>query len=136
MVPARADDVFAALSADPTTWTEWFPGLSDGGYEGPPPYGVGSKRFVSVGRTTYRETIMAWDAPTRWTYRVDATNAPVARALLEEWTVDGRGDASIVRWTFAVDPSPLLRMTAALMPIVLGRLFRKAMANLSARLAH
>ena len=91
------DDVFAAISADPSTWTSWFPGFRDGGYEGAPPYGVGTRRWVRVGRSGYFETMMAWDAPHRWTYRVDESDSRVANALVEEWTVTGRpGGGSLV----------------------------------------
>ena len=33
---ARPAEVFAAISADPSTWRAWFPGLSAGHYEGDP----------------------------------------------------------------------------------------------------
>jgi hypothetical protein len=146
-VTAPPAAVFDALSADPMTWAAWFPRMDGGSYEGEPPYGVGTRRQVAVGRTTYRETIMAWDAPHRWTYRVDETNAPIARALIEEWTITGdgggngngalgaTGGSSRVTWTFAIDPTPLFRVTLPLAPFVMGRLFRKAMANLSSELA-
>ena len=134
-VGAPPAEVFAAISADPSTWTAWFPGFRDGGYEGPTPYGVGTRRWVRVGRGGYYETMMAWDAPNRWTYRVDESDARVANALVEEWTISRQpGGGSLVTWTFAVDPSPVLRLTGPLGSVVIGSLFRRAMRNLDRRI--
>jgi carbon monoxide dehydrogenase subunit G len=134
-IASPPDPVFAALSADPATWTKWFPGLRSGGYEGDPPYGVGTKRWVKPGRTVYRETIMAWDRPTRWTYRVDETNASLAKALIEEWAVAPAPGGATVRWTFAIDPRILFRALQPIIRPVMSRLFRRAMRNLSDALA-
>jgi polyketide cyclase/dehydrase/lipid transport protein len=132
-VAASTRDVFTAISADPSTWT-WFPGLTSGRYEGDGPPGVGTLREVRVGRAVYRETILAWEEPNRWVYRVDEMTAPLAHALVEEWTIRSDGDTSVVRWTFAIDPRALFRVSMAVAPAVMGRLFRKAMRNLSAKL--
>ncbi|MGH2785120.1 MAG: SRPBCC family protein [Actinomycetota bacterium] len=132
-VAASQEAVFDAIAADPSTWS-WFPGFSTGRYEGPGPHGVGSIREIRVGPTVYRETIMAYDRPHRWIYRVDSTTVPLAHALMEEWTVEPSGTGSTVRWTFAVDPRAMFRAMGPLTPMVLGRVFRKAMRNLEAEL--
>jgi hypothetical protein len=80
-VGAPVDRVFAAIAADPSTWT-WFPGIEEGAYETSTP-GVGARRWVRIGGVKYRETMLAWDAPRRWAYRVDETSAPVFAALTE-----------------------------------------------------
>jgi len=129
-VDAPPGAVFAAISADPKTW-EWFPGITGGGYEGDGPPGVGSIREARMGPSVYRETILAWDAPTRWAYRVDEMTVPFAHALVEDWTVRADGDGSVVRWTFAIDPRSLFRASLAVAPAAMGRLFRRAMRNLS-----
>jgi hypothetical protein len=129
-VQARRAAVFEAISADPSSWT-WFPGLARGHYEGPGPHGVGSVREVRMAGTGYRETILAWDEPARWAYRVDASSVPVGRALVEDWLLEDRGDCTTVRWVFAIEPSSLFRLGLPLAPLVMGRLFRRAMANLS-----
>ena len=133
-VAAPPDDVFAALSADPSTWTAWFPGLSAGHYEGDTPPGLGSGREVTVGRTTYRETVIAWDAPRQWAYRVDETTVPMAHALVEEWRVEPAGTGSTVTWTFAIDPRFPFRLSSPLAGPVMGRLFHRALRNLSRHL--
>lgn len=132
-VAAPVGDVFAAISADPSTWT-WFPGLTSGRYVADGPPGVGTVREVRVGGTVYRETILAWDEPNRWVYRVDEMTVPLAHALVEEWTIRSEGHTSVVRWTFAIDPRALFRASMAVAPAVMGRLFHKAMRNLSAKL--
>ena len=134
-VAARPPDVFAALSADPSTWVAWFPGLSAGHYDGDAPPGVGSGREVTVGRTRYVETVIAWDAPRQWAYRVDETTAPMANALVEVWDVAPDGDGSTVSWTFAIDPRPLFTVVMPLASPVMGALFRRAMRNLSRHVA-
>ena len=134
-VHAPQEEVFAAISADPSTWT-WFPGLSSGSYEGDGPHGVGTKRHVKMSGITYRETMLAWEPPARWAYRVDESTAPLAHALVEDWVVERRGDdRSAVRWTFAIDPRSLFKAGLPAAPTVMGRLFKKAMANLSEELA-
>jgi uncharacterized protein YndB with AHSA1/START domain len=134
-IASSPEAVFDALSADPATWPTWFPGLRDGGYEGDPPYGVGTKRWVKQARSVYRETIMAWDRPTQWAYRIDETNTSLAKALLEEWAVSPAAGGSTVRWTFAIDPRILFRSLQPIMRPVIGRVFQRAMRNLSDALA-
>lgn len=133
-VAARPADVFAAISADPSTWTAWFPVLSAGHYEGDKPPGVGTGREIKLRGTTYRETILAWDAPHRWAYRVDETTVPMAHRLVEEWTVEPDGTGSILGWTFAIDPRPLFVPGIPFAGFVMGRLMRRAAQNLSRHL--
>lgn len=134
LVDAAPEAVFDAIAADPSTWS-WFPGFSSGRYVGTGPYRVGAIREVKVGPSVYRETIIAWDRPSRWVYRVDSTTIPLAKALVEEWTVEPASSGSRVRWTFAIDPRLLFRAIGPAAATVLGRVFRKAMANLGAELS-
>jgi hypothetical protein len=130
-VGAQPEEVFAAISADPKTWT-WFPGISSGsGYEGEGPYGVGSIREARMGPAVYRETVLAWEVPSLWAYRVDEMTLPLAHALVEEWRIAPAPGGSVVRWTFAIDPRPLFIAAGPLAPRAMGRLFRSAMRNLS-----
>lgn len=133
-VAAPQEVVFDAISADPSTWS-WFPGFTSGRYVGEGPFGLGAKREIKVGPTTYRETVVAWQRPRRWAYRVEETTIPLARALVEEWTVASAGAGSRVGWTFAIDPGAVFRMILPVAPMVLGRVFRKGMANLGRQLS-
>lgn len=127
-VGASPDAVFAELAGDPARWVAWFPGVDDAGTDG-------DYRVIRVKGTTYRETVLISDPPRRWAFRVDETNAPIARALVEEWRVEPHTDGARVRWTFCVDPTPLFRVVLPLAPLVLGRVFRRAMANLGTLLS-
>jgi uncharacterized protein YndB with AHSA1/START domain len=133
-IPASQEAVFGAISADPSTWT-WWPGHDEGTYESPPPHGVGSRRHMRMGDSWYRETILAWDEPTRWAYRVDESADSMLEALVEEWTVEGDGDRSTVRWTFAVEPGADVAEGFPAAETMIGDMFDQAMANLSARLS-
>lgn len=104
-IAASPASVFAAISAHPSTWT-WFAGVEDGTYEGPGPTGVGTRRSVRIGGVKYRETILAWDEPRRWAYRVDETSSPLFEALMEDWVIEPDGDTTTLAWTFAFEPLP------------------------------
>lgn len=129
-------EVFAALSGDPATWRHWFPGFRDGGYDSAPPHRVGARRWVKVaGAGTYRETIVVWEEPRQWAWRVDATTLPMARALVEDWSLDETPDGTLVTWTFAVDPYPWFGIGLRIAPATMSGLFNRAMRNLERRLA-
>jgi hypothetical protein len=88
-----------------------------------------------MGDSRYRETMLAWDEPSRWAYRVDESTDPVAKALVEDWRIDDHGDRSVVRWTFAVDPGPQLADAIEVAESVIGDVFRQAMSNLGEHLS-
>jgi Polyketide cyclase / dehydrase and lipid transport len=136
VVAAPRPEVFAALSGDPATWT-WFPGFSDQGkWLTDGPRGAGSRREVRVGGISYRETILVWEEPERWGFRVDEATAPIAHALAEEYRLVADGDQTVVHWTFCADGPALLNalLGSPLSRPVLGRLWRRACANLESRL--
>jgi hypothetical protein len=134
VVLATPDRVFAALSDQPTTWT-WFPGVKGLPYEGAAPFGVGTKRTVRALGNTYHETIVAWEAPDRWAYRVEETTMPIAKALVEEWTTSAAGEGTLVRWLFAADPGLVFRLASPILPFGMRFMFRRAMRNLGVALA-
>lgn len=135
-VKAAPEQVFDALVADPASWREWFPGLRGGAYPDPAASGVGARRQVVVrGMGRLAETVMAFDRPRRWVYRVDRSMLPVARALMEEWTLDGRAGVTSVRWRFAIDPTPVFGLLMLAGSSLMGRTFHQAMRNLERRLA-
>ena len=90
---------------------------------------------MRMGDSWYRETILAWDAPTRWAYRVDESADSMLDALVEEWLIEGDGDRSTVRWTFAVEPNADLAEGFPAAKSMIGDMFDQAMANLGARLS-
>ncbi|MGZ8765967.1 MAG: SRPBCC family protein [Acidimicrobiia bacterium] len=132
-LPATPAELFAVICSDPSGWS-WFPGLEAGGYEGDEPHGVGSRRWVRMGETTYRETILAWDEPTRWAYRVDETTDEVFDALLEDWVIEPADGGSRLRWTFAFAPLAELADVLAGSHEFIGQTFTSAMSGLSEQL--
>jgi hypothetical protein len=133
-IAASPDAVFAAISADPSTWS-WFPGIEAGEYEGTDPAAVGTRRWVRIGGVKYRETILAWDAPRRWAYRVDETSGPVFRALLEDWVMEPADDgATVLVWTFAFDPLPETAELLVRAHDLIGSTFHDATRGLDATL--
>ena len=129
--PAR---VFGALG-DPAGWGDWFPGFDRSGHwttDAPP--GTGSRRVVRAGRITFEETIIAWEAPNRFAFRVDRAGVPVARALAEDYRVAAHPDGSVLEWTFATDPHAVVRPLMNLSRPVMQRMFEKAAANLDRHL--
>lgn len=129
-LPAAPAALFAIVCSDPSGWS-WFPGLEAGGYEGDGPHGVDSRRWVRMGDATYRETILAWDEPTRWAYRVDETSDEVFDALLEDWVVEAADGGSRLRWTFAFAPRAELADVLAGSDELIGQTFASAMSGLA-----
>ena len=109
--------------------------MSEGTYEGDAPAGVGTRRSVLVGGMRYRETILAWDAPRRWAYRVDETSAPIFAALAEDWVTELAADGStMLAWTFAFDPLPETTELMIGARELIGSTFHDAMVGLDASL--
>jgi len=133
VVPATRDAVFAEL-ADPTTWPTWFPGVRSARYHGAPPYGVGTIREADVAGTRWVEEMIAWDAGRRWAYTVLEASMPLAHAQVESFEVEDAPGGTRVRWTLAIEPRLVQRLAAPIAPLVMRRLFERAMRNLGARL--
>lgn len=132
--------LYRALAEEVTAWPAWFGAVSLAR-----PTGGGAGREIGLrGGVRFRETVVAAQAPRRYAYRVDETNAPGVRALLEEWLLapasgphspGDRSPGTLVRWTFAADgPAPFRLALAAARP-GLGHSFRTAVRALDARLA-
>lgn len=49
-----------------------------------------------------------------YAYRADVTNAPGARALVEEWRLTPAGTGTRVQWTFAADGTGPFRLALKL----------------------
>ena len=89
-----------------------------------------------MGESQYRETILAWDEPTRWAYHVDESADCAHRRVGGGMGGRGRRRASsTVRWTFAVEPGADMEAAIPAAKTMIGDMFDQAMANLSARLS-
>ena len=138
-IAATPDEVYGALSDDPSAWT-WFPSLQGGRF----PAGtnaIGDPREVRIGGTTIAETILAADPGRRWAYRVDAMQIPIAKALIEVWDLaevsatSTRPAATRIVYTFALEPNRLSTRIAGPTGAVIATLFAKAARNLERVLA-
>lgn len=70
-----------------------------------------------------------------YAYRVDVTNVPGARAMVEEWRLEPAGTGTRVRWTMAVDGVAPFRLAMKAGRLGLAAGFRDAMTSLDRRLA-
>lgn len=149
---AAPDAVYRALAEEVTGWPSWFRAVT----LARPTGGGGGREIRLMGGVRFQETVMAADPGLRYAYRVDETNVPGVRALLEEWlltpadrspgTATGTaptpgtattaaGPGTLVRWTFAADGPPAFRLALAAARPGLGHSFRTAVRTLDARLA-
>ncbi|WP_327282081.1 MULTISPECIES: SRPBCC family protein [unclassified Streptomyces] len=134
---AGPEAVYRALAEDVEGWPRWFGAVT----MARPTHGGAGREVRLVGGTRFQETIMAAEPKCRYAYRVDETNAPGVRALLEEWRLrpagpgTGRGTGTLVRWTFAADGPALFRLALAGARPGLGHSFRSAVRALDTRLS-
>lgn len=130
-VAASPEAVFHALAEDVPGWSEWFSAVTLAR-----PTGDGTGREVRLrGGTRFQESVLTAEAPEVYAYRVDVTNAPGPRALVEEWRLTPAGKGTRVQWTFAADGSAPFRLALRLGRAGLGRAFHQAVTALDRRLA-
>jgi uncharacterized protein YndB with AHSA1/START domain len=127
---AAPEAVFRALAEDVPGWADWFAAVTLAR-----PVDGGARREVRLrGGTRLLETVLAAEEPEVYAYRVDVTDAPGVRALVEEWRLIPAGTGTRVRWTFAADGPAVFRLGLTLVRGGLGRAFRDAVASLDRRL--
>ncbi|MCX4785044.1 MULTISPECIES: SRPBCC family protein [unclassified Streptomyces] len=130
-VSAPPEAVYRALADDVAGWPSWFTSVTTAR-----PIEEGAGREVRLrGGAVLRESILAAEPGERYAYRVDESNAPGPKALVEEWRLTPAGTGTRVRWTFAADGSAPFRFTLRLARPGMGRAFRNAVRNLDRRLA-
>ncbi|MGW0773762.1 SRPBCC family protein [Streptomyces sp. NPDC002835] len=129
---ASPEALYAALADDVAGWPDWFTAVTAAR-----PVDDGAGREIRLkGGTVFTETVLAREPDSRYAYRVDQTNAPGLRALLEEWRITPTAHGARLRWTFAADGPAPLRIALRIGRPGLGRAFRDAVRNLDRRLAH
>jgi hypothetical protein len=130
-ISAAPDAVFHSLAEDVPGWAEWFSAVTLAR-----PAGDGAGREIRLkGGTRFEETVLVAKEPVVYAYRVDVTNAPGARALVEEWRLAPAGTGTRVQWTFAADGTALFRLVVKSARAGLGRAFEDAVTSLDRRLA-
>lgn len=119
----------AIIDAD--NWHRWFPGVIAASYgESKQPYGIGTRRFATVGKAKYEETILAWEDNKRFAYRIDRATVPIAHAQIESTELETNDDGTKLRWILACDRKLLLYLMAPFFNHYLQNLWNKAVANL------
>ncbi|NGO41590.1 SRPBCC family protein [Streptomyces ureilyticus] len=131
VVSAPPEAVFRTLADDVAGWPEWFSAVT---LARPTEDGKG-RQIRLKGGTRFQETVLAAEPAEVYTYRVDKTNAPGVRALVEEWRLTPHGTGTRVQWTFAADGTAVFRFAVTLGRPGLGRAFRDAVTKLDRRLA-
>ncbi|WP_030798487.1 SRPBCC family protein [Streptomyces sp. NRRL S-337] len=126
--PPRA--VYAALADDVAGWSSWFTGVA---WASSTHDGRG-REVRLTGGTRFAETVLAAEPDAHYAYRVDTTNAPGLRALLEDWRLMPVGSGTRLRWTFAADGPAPFRWAMGLARPGLGRAFRESARALDHRL--
>ena len=130
-ISAAADAVFGALAEDVPGWAAWFSAVTSAR-----PIGDGAGREIRLrGGARFVETVLAAERPEVYAYRVDVTNAPGARALLEEWRLTPTATGTQVRWIFAADGTAPFRFVLDRARPGFGRTFRSSVTSLERRLA-
>ncbi|MFD7229829.1 SRPBCC family protein [Streptomyces sp. NPDC059881] len=130
-VRASPAAVYGALAEDVEGWPGWFTAITSAR----PTRGGAGREVRLRGGTRFVETIMSKEPGERYAYRVDETNAPGVRAMLEEWRLTPAESGTRVQWTMAVDGPAPLRFVMGLARPGLGRAFRDAVRRLDRRLA-
>lgn len=121
--------------ADSANWKHWFPNVIDAGYkmvngevdENPK---AGSIRWSHVGKQHYLETMIHWDEPKRWSYRIDECTLPISHAQLEMTEFEAVEEGTLVRWTLACNPRLLMYFVAPFMKLIMAKMLRQALDNL------
>lgn len=133
-VEAPRERVFDEVARHPARWGQWFAGFGhEGHWDTTASPDVGSVRVMRAFSREFRETILAWDDGARWAFRVDETNAPVLRSLIENWGfTDGGPGTTILTWTCGIDFGRLTRLAGPVLYLGSPALLRRAARRLGA----
>jgi hypothetical protein len=130
VISAPVEAVYRALE-DVPGWVDWFPQVTAAR-----PVDGGAGRDITLsGGVRFRETVIVAQEPEVYAYRVDVTNVPGVRAIVEEWRLAPAGDGTRVRWTFATDGTAAYRLAMKPIRAAQARAFRDAVLALDRRLA-
>ncbi len=114
--------------ANPNTWQHWFPKVECVFYSGATPYGVGTTRRSIVDGILYDETMLVWEEPRRWGYRINKATFAIAKAQLEITEFEAIASGTRVRWTLACDS--LYEMDKKSFGAILENLLKEAIDGL------
>ncbi|SDM62591.1 Polyketide cyclase / dehydrase and lipid transport [Streptomyces sp. cf386] len=129
---APAEAIFEQLAAHQENWPRWFGPANECHYVGPPPYGVGTVRFLRLYKAIRaHETVLVRDPAERFAYWVRDTNVPGLAAMMEQWNLTPLADGRTrVSWTMAVDCSAPVRLMFRATQRHVDKIFQEAMKRL------
>ncbi|MEM7143081.1 MAG: SRPBCC family protein [Actinomycetota bacterium] len=134
-IHASADEVWAVL-VDHARWPEWFTALDEAGPTGGE--GLGSTRFVRIGKATVNETFIIWDEPHAFGFTVDDAEGPLGRiaSSLNERIETQVLSPDRVRVTYLMgfQPRPRTKLLLRFASRQLTRNLRVALAGLEAQI--
>ncbi|QLJ01899.1 SRPBCC family protein [Streptomyces sp. NEAU-sy36] len=128
-IAAAPESVYQALAEDVAGLPQWFSAVTAARST------EGGREVRLRGGLRFRETVLVAEEPGVYAYRVDVTNAPGARAWVEEWRLTPAGTGTRVRLTFALDGTAAFRLGCRLAAPGVGGAVRRAIAALGRRLA-
>lgn len=129
-ISATPAEAYHAIAEEVESLPTWFRSVKRA-----TPHDEGARRTVQLtGGIRFEETILAKEPDEVYAYRVDETNAPGVRHLVEEWRITPAGTGSRVQWTFAVDGGAPLRAFFKIASPGLGTAFRGAVSSLDKQL--
>ncbi|MEV5597798.1 SRPBCC family protein [Streptomyces sp. NPDC052496] len=123
--------VYAALAEDVEGASRWVTGVSRARSTA----GGKGREVTLSGGFRLVETVLAAEPDEQYAYRVDGTNLPGPRTLLEDWRLTPAGGGTRIRWTFATDGPVAYRFLMLLARPGMGRAFRASVRALDRRLA-
>ncbi|WP_415952917.1 SRPBCC family protein [Streptomyces sp. KLOTTS4A1] len=127
---ASPAETYRAIAVEVETLPRWFRSVKRA-----TPHDGGARRTVALyGGIRFEETILASQPDEVYAYRVDETNAPGVRHLVEEWRITPSGAGCRLQWTFAVEASAPLRLFFKAAAPGLSLAFRNAAGALDKRL--
>ncbi|MBC9715972.1 SRPBCC family protein [Streptomyces sp. TRM66268-LWL] len=130
-ISASPAEAYHAIAEEVETMPKWFRSVKRA-----TPHDGGARRTVVLGvGIRFEETILAKKPDEIYAYRVDETNAPGVRNLVEEWRITPAGSGSRIQWTFSVDGAAPLRAFFKIAGPGLGAAFRGAVSSLDKMLA-
>ncbi|WP_351225032.1 SRPBCC family protein [Streptomyces sp. NPDC002133] len=129
-VRAEPAAVYRALAEDVEGWASWFRAVTSARST----RGGAGREVRLMGGTRFDETIVAAEPGVRYAYRVDETNVPGVRAMLEEWRITPNGSGTRVQWTMAAAGPAPFRVGLRLGRAGMGHAFRDAVRSLDRRL--
>ena len=101
----------------------------------PRPFGVGTTREVvlPLGVATVHERFFRWDEGAGYSFSVYECNRPLFRRFAEDYVIEADGTGSLLTWTVAIEPAPLLRFGAPVNRIAFGQVARSAKKYFTAK---